>query len=338
MASAVSYPTGPATCPTRCYLPPSDGAVVPIKEETYGFRRLLYDRQRAFMVLELWNLHEGMNGSDALIQRCTAITPPPGVQVKLFNSEVKLEDAIPDEMVMALLIESLKSYVSAAAWGDAAQRWAGRLPQVQTFAPGEILLPCACEGKVFTQRSVIGALKGAHKPDWSAYLDWAESMRDAGKATHEPRALLRKRLQISLERIHDDFLRTMDKHLDRFGFPMQDSHMLSEETEVRKLIDAIEPLPVELRAGLDQMDPFNYSMEQLEALRASGKAAQEAVAKMRREEGNALWARSDALAGGAREKALAQAEAKWMSTMPSGGYESIASSANLAALKLQQKK
>lgn len=81
-----------------------------------------------------------------------------------------------------------------------------------------------------------------------------------------------------------------------------------------------------------------YNVDQLEALRQLGRAVADVIARMRREQGNALWARAQNATGPQATQLLLQAERKWGGTVNVSRYESAAAFCNMAALDLKRKR
>lgn len=215
--------------------------MLPNKKEERGFNRLVLDRQRAFMVTELLELREGLMGSDALIataKRSGNVIP------RLMSS---------DYQHLGWAVEPFFRFVSHAGVGDSLHRWAGHLPPVKAFAPNE---PLEQHGKMETSsiNPITEALKAAPKPDWEGFLVYYEVEGANGRIpplTGRDRAMwtsateLRRTMQAVLNIYNSSFIETMHLMLYDFRYPYISLECLaSNEQEMRRLAEAVEPLPV----------------------------------------------------------------------------------------------
>lgn len=310
-----------------CSAAPPSITTLPNKNEKLGFRRLVMDRERAYVTMELARVRDALMGSDALIARAKA-NPSPTMLNDVFMSDIE---------ELWQLFQPFTRYVSDAAWACSALRWAGHLPSLVPFAPEQPVLACGCEGHA-NQENVIGVLKSTHKPDWQAFLDYAEQERAEGRILAKSALELRTQLLLALEKLNSRFLKGISAQLVKLDFPYNDMGLLDGEADFYHLLSQVEPLPAALAKGLDAVDPCDYSIDQLEELRIRGKALRESIARMRREQGNAFYTKAASLTGAAQREAHGKADYRWLLLIRDGGIECARARANIAALYLDQKK
>lgn len=210
-----------------CVIAP-DVSTVPNKKEPLGFRRLLYDRQRAFMAMEIVRLRDALIGSDALVAKAR-INPNPDMLSEVIAQHVMSAEAPTSKAFGSAddLFRPLLCYAGDAAYGDAALRWSGCLPAVATFAHRQALLPCMCEGiEEHDQQAIINVIKTQHQPDWKGYLAYMESQRANGRIAAKSATDLRLRLQRALKALNDGCLKAVEDQLCLFGFPYHEIGML----------------------------------------------------------------------------------------------------------------
>lgn len=324
-------------CREPCTIAP-DVDTVPNEKERLGFRRLLYDRQRSFMTMELVRVRDALIGSNALIVKARVDPNPDMLDNVIAPAMLSLNGSqgfdSPDGLLRLLI-----NYVGDAAYGDSALRWSDGLPPTATFAHGQVLLACTCEGKLdYNQDAIIDAIKSQHQLDWKPYLAYMETQRAIGRITANSAGELRLRLQRTLETLNDDFLEAVERQLCRSGFPYQEIGMLEVEAEIRQLVEKVEGLPEAMTNAVSVGDPFNYSVSQLEELRKRGKVVRESIVQLRREQGETLLARAASLSGKEAEEAMDEAEIKLFSVMKSSGFDSAEAHVRLSKLYMKQNK
>lgn len=278
--------------------------MLPNKAEALGFRRLVFDRQRAFMAMELIQLREGLFSSDALIALAQ-------------ENNNRLDKVLTrDDHRLGCAFEPFFRFVTHTAWGDSVLRWTGQLPAVRAFAPGESLEKPGRSRTTETSDPIIEALKSAPRSSPDKFYDYYETQRLTGRLAGSPSARckskeeLRQFLQPGLDAYNSMFIGFMHLLLYEIDYPYQNMDMLSDkEQDFRHFVEAVEPLPSSLLEGLDNGDPSTYSLDQLNEMRKRGQAVREKMARVHREAGNAHWARAATLTN-ERDKQTAKVAAK----------------------------
>lgn len=270
-----------------------------------GFLRLVLDRQRAFMVMELLQLREGLMGSDAMI-----------ALVKRSDNAFPRTLMTKDDKRLVGAFEHLFSCFTHAAMGEACALWRGQLRAVSAFAPDQPLT--ADDSRTVDDPDPISeALRTAPKPNWDKFIGYWEAEHAAGRLSAGPLSgcksdeELRGRIELLLDKFNEDFLDQLHWLLFYSRYPYQNADMLrAVEPELRPLVEAVEPLPASFSSlqGLDTRIPTQYSIDQLEELRKRGKAFVDAAARKRREVGNAHYTRAAKLTGAQQKQALSAAE------------------------------
>lgn len=197
-----------------------------IAVESTAFRNLVLDRQCAFMTAEIVRVRDALLGSDALIAR--AKSDPSGYML----SEIIRKDTSGLELVF----KHFFLVVREVGWGDAALRFAGHLP-ASSWGADQPTVPCfikscPCSGQL-KRKDVIGFIKSQHKPEWKAYLDLMESQR--GSESKESASELRLRLQRSLNKINNDYIKIMEEQLTARNFPHDELPILVGEGKLYSL-------------------------------------------------------------------------------------------------------
>lgn len=305
---------------------------LPNKKDPVGFRNLVFDRQRAFMVMEVVRVREALMGSDALIAKA-----------KADPSAYMLSQVITaDKSSLRATFKHFFNIVSELGWGDASLRWSGRLAAVTPFAPNAPVRACfskscACDGKL-KQTDIIAFIKSQHKPNWQGFLDYMESLRAASSEPDESASELRLRLQRTLDKLNNDYLKMMDAELNLRAFPHNDLIILGGERSFLQDVPYINPLsPANIRA-LSSGDPFVLSLDTLTVLRFEGRTMRDAVIHDHCKVGTDLY--FEAEQGGRHANELyAEAESKWSMTLDlMSGLWNTTSALHLSMLALQQSK
>lgn len=302
--------------------------LLPNKSEDVGFRRLVFDRQRAFMVMELYRMREALMSSEAIIAKFQA-------GEDAFNTIF-----CNDKYKMFTVFEKFYRYIVDTAYGDAALRWAGHLPSVPAFAPGQSLFRCGCceQGGHTQTASMMDNFRSLDKINFSDAIDFTLTKYGRGPADLETLPA-RFRLEQPLRLIESEFGRMTEMLLKDMDYPYHDLEMISDEADFYALIEEVEPLPASLADGLGAMDPLTYSMDQLEQLRLRGQALRNGITRLRRLEGNAHWEEAIKAEDSLDEYfALSAAARKWQTVVLSGGMEAAAACSNLGALYLRREK